>query len=191
MFGERKKVKAIEGEGVQLGLIVTPMLDMAFQIMAFFIAVYNPAPLETHLDGKLLPFAKTAVAGPAADKKDDTPPVDKEPEVKDNVRIIIKAVGKDQEQAGRKDGEPIEIRLKRPGAADEDKIADVNTDFNTGLQRLADELRQIREGPGGAEVSVSIDPDANLKYDYFIRVYDTCKAAKIKEIGFNAPVKAP
>ena len=42
-------------QGVQLGLIITPMLDMSFQILAFFIMTYNPSALEGHIPGSLVP----------------------------------------------------------------------------------------------------------------------------------------
>src|SRR5436309_576631 len=112
MLGKKRDTA---GEGVQLSLVITPMLDTAFQLMAFFVMVYNPAPTETHLDGKLLPALKkkeeTATASPKVgnkDKKDEEPekkdeepkidkmPEDKEPdekELKTNLRILIKAVG--------------------------------------------------------------------------------------------------
>src|SRR5262245_25175464 len=168
MIGIRKRSAPPPEEGVQLGLIITPMLDVAFQLMAFFIMVYNPSPMETHLQGKLLPFAKGATAGPQdkLEKKDDTPPIDKEPETKENLRVLVKAVGKGRTERGRADGEPTDPLLKRPEAADPIKLADTNDDFEkVALPRLVKELKAIREGPGGAEMTVSIDPDANLKYE--------------------------
>src|SRR3954463_3258585 len=39
--------------GVQLSLIITPMLDMSFQILAFFIMTYHPSALEGHIAGSL------------------------------------------------------------------------------------------------------------------------------------------
>ena len=39
--------------GPNLNPIITPMLDMAFQLMAFFIMTYHPSALEGHIDGKL------------------------------------------------------------------------------------------------------------------------------------------
>ena len=32
--------------GVNLAIIVTPMLDMAFQLLAFFVMTYHPSALE-------------------------------------------------------------------------------------------------------------------------------------------------
>ena len=42
---------------------VTPMLDMAFQLLAFFILTFQAPSLETHLD-LYLPAAATAYASP-------------------------------------------------------------------------------------------------------------------------------
>ena len=42
-------------EGVNLGIIITPMLDMAFQVLAFFIMTYHPSALEGHFDINMLP----------------------------------------------------------------------------------------------------------------------------------------
>src|SRR5476651_1355790 len=41
------------GGGVNLGLIITPMLDMSFQLLAFFIMTYHPSALEAHIPGSL------------------------------------------------------------------------------------------------------------------------------------------
>ena len=58
------------GGGVQLGLIITPMLDMSFQILAFFIMTYHPSALEGHIPGSLAP-----PDNPATKSKDNTNPV--------------------------------------------------------------------------------------------------------------------
>src|SRR5580704_15976345 len=58
----RNAVKGSIG-GVNLGLIITPMLDMSFQILSFFIMTYHPSALEGHIAGSLAPptdFAKKA-----------------------------------------------------------------------------------------------------------------------------------
>jgi biopolymer transport protein ExbD len=39
---------------------VTPMLDMAFQLLTFFILTYRPAPTEGQFSMNLLPAQKTA-----------------------------------------------------------------------------------------------------------------------------------
>ena len=64
--------RKIEGSpGVQLSLIITPMLDMSFQILAFFIMTYHPAALEGHIPGNLTP-----PENPATKSKDPVLPSD-------------------------------------------------------------------------------------------------------------------
>ena len=59
---------------VDLGIIITPMLDMAFQLLAFFVMTYHQSALEGHIDGNLLPPAKVAVKDPAKPLEKDAPP---------------------------------------------------------------------------------------------------------------------
>jgi biopolymer transport protein ExbD len=235
MLGKKRDTS---GEGVQLSLVITPMLDMAFQLLAFFVMVYNPSPIETHLDGKLLPATKEKKEEPPPppapkignkDKKEDEPKIDEEPkidkkmpedkepdekELKTNLRIIIKAVAKaegapkpkgkgaKEVPIGIYDGQPKDIYLHLPGVAQREATPvwafgqkgenDEPIAFDKGgVARILSRLKDIREGPNGAEVTVSIDPDPNLRYEYFIRLYDLCKAAKFKEINFHAPQKVP
>src|ERR1700739_2628539 len=103
--------RAISGKGgVALGLIITPMLDMSFQLMAFFIMTYHPSALEGHIDGNLLPpslvanKAKNAVPTPM-----DLRPIDEEPLLQDVLLVVVKAVAKGQTEGQRFDGEPSRI----------------------------------------------------------------------------------
>src|SRR5947199_10346926 len=95
-----------DSSGVNLSLIVTPFLDMSFQILAFFIMTYHPSALEGHIPGSLVPpdqFAKKS--------KDSTPTpmsdplsVPEElllPELAEAVQVKIKAVPRGQVQGTR------------------------------------------------------------------------------------------
>src|SRR5947209_1160416 len=46
MFGVRHKKRGDGGQEVNLAMMVTPMLDMTFQLLAFFIITFKPTPLE-------------------------------------------------------------------------------------------------------------------------------------------------
>src|SRR5947209_19095011 len=48
MSGRRKAAGLLEPE-----LPITPMLDMSFQILFFFVMIYHPSALEVQLDLKL------------------------------------------------------------------------------------------------------------------------------------------
>src|SRR5947199_8764108 len=101
------------GGGVALGLIVTPMLDMSFQLMAFFIMTYHPSALEGHIDGNLLPPTLVAENSKNA-APSDLPAVDEEPQLQDAVLVLVKAVAMGQTEGQRTDGQPSRIMLKRP-----------------------------------------------------------------------------
>src|SRR5947208_10641882 len=89
--------------GMNLSAIITPMLDMSFQILAFFIMTYHPSALEGHIPGSLTPpeeFAKKSkdqVAAPT----DPLPSLDEEklmPELNEAITVIVKSVVQGQSQ---------------------------------------------------------------------------------------------
>ena len=50
-MSEQKKVRRAQPPDVP----ITPMLDMAFQLLTFFVLTYKPAPAEVQFGMKLLP----------------------------------------------------------------------------------------------------------------------------------------
>ena len=45
-----RRRRGLPTSNVEPDLPITPMLDMSFQLLAFFITTYNPTPTEGHLD---------------------------------------------------------------------------------------------------------------------------------------------
>jgi biopolymer transport protein ExbD len=174
------------GEGVNLGIIITPMLDMAFQLLAFFVMTYHPHALEGQIDGKLLP-PKAATAGPSVPKTDEVPIAPDDDDSKFNPTVLIKAVPQGKIEGNRKEGEPTRLLLKHPETGDTpDVIADTDVDFNVGLKRLREELDKIQKSPSAGK-GISIEADPDLQQQYVIAVYDVCKAAGYRNIGFVPP----
>src|SRR5207244_3440946 len=71
-------------------LPITPMLDMAFQLLAFFIMTYNPSDLEGQLD-----LGLPSEAEKAAHKKEDInpnikPDANPEPEFPSDLTITVR-----------------------------------------------------------------------------------------------------
>ena len=162
MRRHRRHSKQEGGGGVALGLIITPMLDMAFQLLAFFVMTYHPSALEGHIDGKLLPPEKIATKGKKAPDPAmaQMPPADIPPEVSDVVLVFVKAVPKGQIEGGREDGEPrwVEIRRKE-SPAPLTLSGDVNArdldHFVKSLEKeLTAELKPILEEPSASDAAI-------------------------------------
>src|SRR5438876_4043958 len=111
-MNKRHKHKA-EAGGVNLSLIVTPFLDMSFQILAFFIMTYHPSQFEGHIDGNLLPSLNVAIKGPKNDptKSEDLPSIDEDPPLQDVLMVTIKTTN--DEEKITTDGKPRMVTWKR------------------------------------------------------------------------------
>ena len=71
MFGNRKK-KAEKEFTVDINRVVTPMLDMTFQLLFYFIINFKPAIEEGQLDLSL-PSQEVAASSSTIDDSDDKP----------------------------------------------------------------------------------------------------------------------
>jgi biopolymer transport protein ExbD len=173
MAGRRKPREQPEVE-----LPITPMLDMAFQLLVFFIFTYKPSALEMHIDGKLLPpKAPLAAKDPASvdrDQKISSIKQDKAPDTKEDLRVIIESLT-EEDKVDQKDlGSPKRILLYDPDTRKTQEVCKRGDGLEQGLKKLAAQLRQVLEtNPDGAEIDIQQDGD--LKYEFFVKVYDVCK----------------
>lgn len=170
--------------GVQMSLIVTPMLDMSFQILSFFVMNYHPSALEGHIDGNLLPPSLVAARG-KTDKIEDFPAIDEQPPLEDVLLVIVKTIGKIPGE--RSDGEPRRILLKRPEAAAPVPLVEDDSLEDKSLKAVRDELTKVAREPGQSKANIKIEGDGDLKHQYLMRVYDACKHAGFQNISFVAP----
>lgn len=145
-------------------LPITPMLDMSFQLLAFFVLTFSP---PSTMEGQLsmyLPAAGVAKAA-APEKVDPFAPseaeLDKQPDVTVAVESRGGALGK------------ITIR-EREGSKD---AADT--------RELKSELEKMRTALG--HTGVKIEAASKLKYAALVEVMDTCLQAGFKSVGFAPP----
>jgi biopolymer transport protein ExbD len=176
--------------GVNLNIIITPMLDMAFQLLAFFIMTYHPSALEGHIDGTLLPPSKSQSKGPADKKsKDDSPPLEElDPKLTETLLVKIEAIPKGQEEGGRREGEPRAIKLFRADSADRPilisgnrEAADLEKFIDSLAKELDGELKKILKEAGSSNNDLKLEADANLKHKYWMKFYDVCKGKKLPD----------
>jgi len=154
--------KRKEEAPVDVTLPITPMLDMSFQLLSFFILTFHPAPTEGQLSINLpqVNAAEKAEVDPTelADKKDE-------------YTITLSA---------NASGELANISMKGPSS----DIGDIRD-----TAALLDQLKKIPKPPGrGAEgVSITIEAANDLVYAVLIHVMDQCKKAGYDTVNLTAP----
>jgi biopolymer transport protein ExbD len=197
MTHKRKKLQGSSSQGVQLGLIITPMLDMSFQLLAFFIMTYHPSALEGHIPGSLVPpedFAK---------KSKDNNPVPQEnplsvpeeellPELQESITVKIKSIAKGQETGALVEGSPAQIFLKTPQETEPQLIADPTQIFTKdpvkdAMVILDSKLKDMIAKGATKKTNLKIAADGDLRQQYVMQVYDTCKKAGFDKIHFVPP----
>jgi len=152
--------------GLEVNLPITPMLDMAFQLLAFFIMSYHPSALEGQMD-LALPALNNAAAQKAEDVKPT--PTDAALELSADVTVIIK--GSDQ-------GAPTAYLVKT--------TLDPNPAAVTTTGQLQGALAAAHQDAKNADV-VNIQADPRLKFEFVVAVMDMCINPKIggfKTVGF-------
>lgn len=186
-----KRAKVEGSVGVQLGLIITPMLDMSFQILAFFIMTYHPAALEGHIPGNLTPpeeFAKKS-SDPVAAPPIDPLSIDEEkldPTLNSAITVLIKSVVTGQDQK-RIVGTPSQIFIRTDLDAAPELLEGSDTgDFKDNVLPLL-EKRLVQMGKSGNKANLKIAGDGGLRYQYLLMVYDVAKRAKYEKIHFVPP----
>src|SRR5437762_1328435 len=135
--------------GVNLGLIITPMLDMSFQILAFFIMTYHPSALEGHIPGSLVPpdnFAKTSKDNKTEitpDQPLSVPEDDLLPELQEAITVKAKAIAKGQEVGTRTEGSLAQLFIKTSLEADGTMLADVDVPIDAAMKSLENRLKDM------------------------------------------------
>ena len=145
MFGIRKK-KAMEQ--VDPDLPITPMLDMSFQLMAFFIFTFRPAPTEGQIV-MALP-KKEGVAQAIPSPTDDKP-----------VNLIVRV-------EASKTGTIASMHLIEGGGADVK-----TTDLGASDEKYQAELKaKFVEQKGGKAPKLTLEVGDGLLWEYVVHLID-------------------
>jgi biopolymer transport protein ExbD len=149
-------------------LPITPMLDMAFQLLAFFIFVYHPSDLEGQMELNL-PDKKEAAAEEPPDKPQ--PAGMDEPQVEADISVILRT-----QHDGQRDGEISQI-LIREGP---DEVPVENTDAL--LKQLTERRSKLANKEG-----IKLQGDGRLKWAKIVSIMDVCRKAGFRDVGFAPP----
>jgi biopolymer transport protein ExbD len=151
---------------VEVTLPITPMLDMSFQLLAFFVMTFQSAnALEGQID-MLLPRGGTPQA-----KKPDQVDLTKESDadLAEQAEVTVEIFSQ------RGDIEGLNIREK----AKSTKVPE--------LKALKGMLIKLRAELGGNLTRIKIQADSRLKYARLIDVMDACLAAGFQTVEFAPP----
>ena len=161
----RRRSRSVMPEEVQFP--VTPMLDMAFQLLAFFVLTFQPPSPETHLD---LDFPATPVALPGAPRGEarPSPPQKTDSDIENDLWVRVEA-----DDLG-------DLKGLRLGDA---RIADVPT--------LGERLKRYAEVLEGRPLRVRLVADDGLRYEEAARVMAECSAAGVSAVRLTTPESAP
>jgi biopolymer transport protein ExbD len=150
-MGRRKKKKHLQGE-VELNLAA--MLDMAFQLLAFFILTFKPAPTEGFIALRMPPPQATTKPGGAASEPN---PAGMPMERLETLMVTIKSnaeggIGTLQIEEGAPSG---------------------------NLGEFEQQLNTLLGAPGSNFEQVILQVGSGLHYDSLVRILDICSRVKL------------
>jgi biopolymer transport protein ExbD len=161
---------------------VTPMLDMAFQLLAFFIFTFHgDAQYEVEMDLALPQDTSGRAADPSV--VDMNKASDKLPEMEDlnDVPTITAATQNDGKNNGTADKLTIQDRT---GVV---KSVDILQDDDS-LKNLVTMLKNDYPAEDNKGV-IKVRGDPRLKWSAVLKVMDACHKAGYTRVGFAAPLE--
>jgi biopolymer transport protein ExbD len=156
---------------IEPNLPVTPMLDMAFQLLAFFVMTYHPSDLEGQMDLSLPSENITQAKSQEDVQTDAKPDPNKALELPANVTVIVRT---------QMDG----VNNGRISALTLQDLAGPHVIDN--LDKLAAELKERSKTVENKE-NIKIQADGKLKWEEVIKVMDVCQQTGFKNISFVPP----
>jgi biopolymer transport protein ExbD len=181
MAGKRKIEQGVD---VEINKVITPMLDMAFQIFAFFIVIYHPSQLEGQMLLHLPDLAEAKAAKPEEARPEQSMPGDLE--LPAEVTVIARTTRPD----GIQDGSITQVSVQeRLGTKDIIK-ADQGSKEIPSLDGLRQYLQSIRSGLSNQH-DIRIEAESGLRYEYVMQIIDLCTRAGFKNVGFAPPPDRP
>lgn len=161
--------------GPEVNLPVTPMLDMTFQLLTFFIFTYHPSAMEGQME-MTLPGGGEAKA---KDKQDVNPDSVSDPDIKSETTVTVKVRTVTGDENAGAIVFPIEVDVK-DGLA-KGSVSSIK-ELEAYLKSLMNEKKLVSESDG-----VKVEAQNKLKWACVVEVMDACKNAGLSNVGFLPP----
>lgn len=151
-------------------LPITPMLDMTFQLLFFFIINFHPADLEGQLD-MALPSEEITASKDKPDPK-SAPEKEKAPDFPSDLTVEVSTQQGENAQGG---------------------ISALSVQTIDGARKTIQDLAELkkyliekRDGLTNKD-AIKVYGDAKLRLKYVLEVMDVCRQAGFKNISFVPP----
>jgi biopolymer transport protein ExbD len=168
---------------------ITPMLDMTFQLLFFFISLFNPnAGAERLIEGQMdltLPGTAKKDSAKAATDPDKVDPMaisnkkedqeeDLDLDIPSDLTVIVTT-----QIDGTHDGTINALFV-------EDRAGKTQVDLDDGLAELIKYLKEQRE-KADEKGSIRVQGDSRLRWEAMVKVMDACRKAGYETVGFMQP----
>jgi biopolymer transport protein ExbD len=172
-------------------LPITPMLDMAFQLLTFFIFTYHPSAMEGQMALTLPTDADNAAKKQEDIKIDQVPKTEELPEPVIELTILVKP----SDQGGENPIVVEENTIRTP-MADPDALKKyLKTVFDRRKETIEAELKGVKEDKRDeerkakiAKIGVKVHPTNKVKWGDVVKVMDAARAAGFSSVSFAKPI---
>lgn len=154
---------------MEVELPITPMLDMTFQLLVFFILTFRPQAMEGQMDFNLP--ASGDYKAKDASQVDPTKQSDVDVELPSELTVVVKTV-----RDGVNDGSISSLVVR----SREGEAAVAN------LDSLVKHLEKVRKDLTN-QADIKVEAESKLKYACLIEVMDACMKAGFQKVGFSPP----
>ena len=164
--------------GPEPNVPVTPFLDMAFQLLAFFIMTYHPSALEGQMELALPSNQEKAAASPdqvALDAESHKDP-DEDLKLPIELTVVIKT-----QHDGVNDG-----AISGLSVQDQAGQKPINGSLPEMFKGLEAHLKTVREGLNNKE-GIKVQGDSRLKWKEVVKIMDICRDAGFPNVSFSPP----
>jgi biopolymer transport protein ExbD len=176
MFGIGRRGRQHSMESVNMP--ITPMLDMTFQLLFFFILNYHPPTSEGEINYNLPAPDETAAASQIDNPKPSGD--DSEEELKSNADLTVLVR---TQHDGKNDGLISEVRVREERPGGQETTVSVE---DGKLDKLITFLKNTRPNLANQD-DIFIQGDSRLKWSGMIYVMDACRKAGFPNVGFKEP----
>jgi biopolymer transport protein ExbD len=169
------------GEEEKPQVPITPMLDMTFQLLFFFITLFDPNTGMHKIEGQMDLMLPAATAKPkqardAADidpKTASTKDEDIDLDIPNDLTVVVNT-----QNEGANNGQIAALFIEGRGPR-------TPIEYDNNLTAL---IKYLTEERGKSQdASIRVQGDSKLHWEAMIQVMDACRKAGFKDVGFVQP----